>query len=142
MAYMLAAKAHEGQLRKDGSSQLSHCVLVALQTAELGLDAEAVAAGLLHEALRSNPNFRSQLEEFMPTSVINLVDRVTTIRLVLLAAGWAQQKRAAAQSGTVCDTGTVLTRVCTRLCCDRSEISQLYRSNKDALGEERMRRSE
>lgn len=100
LAYMLAAKAHDGQLRKDGSSQLSHCVMTALQLAELGLDAETVSAGLLHEALRVNPAFRSQMEEFMPTAVIQLVDRVTTI----------------------------------------SEISQLYRNNKEALGEEKMTR--
>ncbi len=49
MAYMLAAKAHAGQLRKDGTSQLSHGVMTALQLAELGLDAETVAAGLLHQ---------------------------------------------------------------------------------------------
>jgi len=30
-AFLLAAKAHEGQNRKDGSSQLSHSVLVGLQ---------------------------------------------------------------------------------------------------------------
>lgn len=103
-AYGLAAKAHEGQLRKDGTSQLSHCVMTALQLAELGLDAETVAAGLLHEALRYNnaASFRSQMEEFMPSAVVQLVERVTTI----------------------------------------SEISQLYRNNPDALGEEYMRRSE
>lgn len=101
-AYMLAAKAHAGQFRKDGSSQLSHCVMTALQLADMGLDAECVAAGLLHEALRSLPAFRSQMEEFMPSGVVQLVDRVTTI----------------------------------------SEISQLYRTNRDTLNDEKMRRSE
>ncbi len=52
-AYMLAAKAPRGQHRKDGSSQLSHCVMTALQLAELGLDADCVAAGLLHGELHS-----------------------------------------------------------------------------------------
>jgi GTP pyrophosphokinase len=79
-AYMLASKAHAGQQRKDGTSQLSHCVLVALQLADLGLDAECVAAGLLHDALRASSNtFRAQVEEFMPASVIQLIDRVQTI---------------------------------------------------------------
>ncbi|GFH21492.1 RSH [Haematococcus lacustris] len=78
-AYMLASKAHAGQHRKDGTSMLSHCVMAALQLAELGLDAETVAAGLLHEALGINAGFRPQVEEFMPRSVIHLMDRVQTI---------------------------------------------------------------
>nr|AOP12447.1 RSH [Haematococcus lacustris] len=78
-AYMLASKAHAGQHRKDGTSMLSHCVMAALQLAELGLDAETVAAGLLHEALGTNAGFRPQVEEFMPRSVIHLMDRVQTI---------------------------------------------------------------
>lgn len=78
-AFMLAAKAHQGQMRKDGTSMLSHSVLVSLNLAELGLDSECVAAGLLHEVLRLNPGFRSQMEEFMPSAVVQLVDRVTTI---------------------------------------------------------------
>uniref|UniRef100_A0A7S3R7J4 RelA/SpoT domain-containing protein n=1 Tax=Dunaliella tertiolecta TaxID=3047 RepID=A0A7S3R7J4_DUNTE len=100
-AFLLAAKAHEGQSRKDGSSQLSHSVLVGLQLAQLGLDAECVAAGLLHEALRShNSALESQMEEFMPSSVMQLVNRVTAI----------------------------------------SEISCVFRNNRDKLNEEKWRR--
>mmetsp|Transcript_19384 Transcript_19384/g.33486 ORF Transcript_19384/g.33486 Transcript_19384/m.33486 type:complete len:777 (+) Transcript_19384:216-2546(+) len=99
-AYMLAAKVHKGQQRKDGSSQLSHCVMAALKLAELGLDAETVAAGFLHDALSSQPLCRGQLEEFMPSGVMQIVERVTVI----------------------------------------NEISHLYRHNKEALGEEKMRR--
>ncbi|KAF5843689.1 hypothetical protein DUNSADRAFT_10864 [Dunaliella salina] len=100
-AFLLAAKAHEGQFRKDGSSQLSHSVLVGLQLAQLGLDAECVAAGLLHEALRShNSALESQMEEFMPSSVMQLVNRVTAI----------------------------------------SEISCVFRNNRDKLNEEKWRR--
>ena len=98
---MLAAR-HGTRIRSDGRSALAHCVLTALHLADLGLDAETVAGGLLHDALRNNPAVRSQLEEFLPSSVVHLVDRVTTI----------------------------------------SEISELYRDNQDALGDEKMRRSE
>ncbi len=65
MAYMLAAKAHAGQLRKDGSSQLSHAVMTALRLAELGLDAETVAAGLLHEVrLPAGPSSALRSDSF------------------------------------------------------------------------------
>ena len=78
-AVSLASRAYRGQIRKDGTSQLSHCVLAALTLADLGLDEGTVAAGLLHEALRNNEGLRSQLEEFMPSEVVRMVDRVTTI---------------------------------------------------------------
>ncbi|KXZ51474.1 hypothetical protein GPECTOR_12g437 [Gonium pectorale] len=77
-AYGLAARAHQSQFRKNGDSLLSHCVQVAETLAGLGLDAETVAAGLLHECLASDM-FRSQIEEFMPMSVVNVLDRVNTI---------------------------------------------------------------
>lgn len=51
---------------------------VAKLLAGLGLDAETVAAGLLHEVLAGDLN-RSQLMEFMPTSVVRLVDSVENI---------------------------------------------------------------
>lgn len=78
-AYLLAAKAYDGSMRKDGTTLLSHGVMTALQLADLGLDAETVSAGLLHDVLRSNGAFRSQLEEFMPGAVVHMVDRVSTI---------------------------------------------------------------
>ncbi|KAG1675682.1 hypothetical protein FOA52_002391 [Chlamydomonas sp. UWO 241] len=82
-AYLLAGRAYSGQERHDGSSVLSHCVLTALTLADYGLDETTVAAGLLAHALRSNNEaFRSQVEEFMPTAVVQLVDRVTTMSAI------------------------------------------------------------
>ncbi len=74
-AYMLAAKAHRGQHRKDGSSQLSHCVMTALQLAELGLDADCVAAGLLHGELsmRHSAAGACYVPPFLLTSLFQLV---------------------------------------------------------------------
>jgi GTP pyrophosphokinase len=76
---MLASRAHAGQFRKDGTSQLSHCLQVALSLVDLGLDESTIAAGLLHESLQQNGGLRSQLEEFMSSEVVQMVDRVTTI---------------------------------------------------------------
>ena len=72
-AFSLASRAYKGQMRKDGTSQLSHCVLVGLTLADLGLDENTIAAGLLHEALRNNEGIRGQLEEFMPSEVVRMV---------------------------------------------------------------------
>lgn len=78
-AYMLAARFHAGQTRANGETMLSHCLETAYILADLGLDAETVAAGLLHEGFRSTPLARCQLEEFMPAQVVQLVDRSTAM---------------------------------------------------------------
>ncbi|KAG2440315.1 hypothetical protein HXX76_004422 [Chlamydomonas incerta] len=76
-AYGLAARAHQNQQRKNGESLLSHCVAVAKTVAGLGLDAETVAAALLHECM--DMVSRSQLEEFMPPTVVSVLQHVNTI---------------------------------------------------------------
>ncbi|MEW5308818.1 MAG: hypothetical protein WDW38_000748 [Sanguina aurantia] len=60
-------------------SPVTRGMAVATLLAEMGLDAETVAAGLLHEVLLLTPSFVSQMEEFMPKQVVALVERVVTI---------------------------------------------------------------
>uniref|UniRef100_A0A7R9VEP8 RelA/SpoT domain-containing protein n=1 Tax=Chlamydomonas euryale TaxID=1486919 RepID=A0A7R9VEP8_9CHLO len=81
-AYMIAGRAYANQQRHDGTSVLSHCVLTALTLADYGMDEKTVAAGLLADVLHNDEVFRSQLEEFMPSDVVALVDRVTTITTI------------------------------------------------------------
>eukprot|EP00798_Chlamydomonas_sp_ICE-L_P019959 gene19959-26667_t len=78
-AFLLAAQGYSGQTFIDGSSQLSHCLVVAYHLADLGLDSETVAAGLLHDTLRNTDNFQSQLQEFLPEAVVQQIDRLTTM---------------------------------------------------------------
>ncbi|GAB5490059.1 MAG: GTP diphosphokinase [Phototrophicaceae bacterium] len=53
-AYHRAEKAHEGQTRKSGEPYFTHCVAVASILADLKLDSEAIAAGLLHDVIEDN----------------------------------------------------------------------------------------
>ncbi len=48
-AYRYAERAHAGQKRKSGEPYFSHCVAVASILAEMNMDAETIAAGLLHD---------------------------------------------------------------------------------------------
>ena len=50
-AYDLAGKMHQGQLRKSGEPYLIHPVAVAKILAELGMDDQAIVAGLLHDVV-------------------------------------------------------------------------------------------
>src|ERR1700691_6167595 len=46
-----ALSAHDGQFRRSGEPYITHPVAVASIVAELGLDAQTVAAALLHDAV-------------------------------------------------------------------------------------------
>ena len=48
-AYHVASKAHGSQMRKSGEPYIIHPLCVAIILAELELDKESIAAGLLHE---------------------------------------------------------------------------------------------
>ena len=46
-AYNMAKLAHSGQLRKDGSPYVTHCVAAADIAADMGLDEDSIVAALL-----------------------------------------------------------------------------------------------
>ncbi len=50
-AYVFAREAHEGVLRKSGEPYITHPVAVAVILAELNMDSDAIAAGLLHDTV-------------------------------------------------------------------------------------------
>ena len=66
-AYEFGARAHEGQTRKTGEPYITHPVAVALELAEMHLDAQAIAAALLHDVVEDTPatldNIRDQFGE-------------------------------------------------------------------------------
>lgn len=76
-AYAVARSAFSGRSRKDGSSMLSHCVQTATILAELGLDAETVATGLVHDVLDDTNLLEEQLRRVLPTQVVDRVVSVT-----------------------------------------------------------------
>jgi GTP pyrophosphokinase len=78
-AYIAAARAHAGQARKSGEPVLAHCLATAVILAELGLPEETVAAGLLHDVLSDTSVTPVQLEEYVPRSCVELVEKVTRL---------------------------------------------------------------
>ncbi len=77
-AFHVAALALEGRVRLDGEPRLLHCVSTAGILAELGLDAEAVAAGLLHDVRACAalvcplPGFVDDLEGYIGEGSLNI----------------------------------------------------------------------
>ncbi len=78
-AYLLAAKAHAGQTRKTGEPYLTHPIAVAGILADMRMDVETIATGLLHDALEDNPITMAEMEAEVGPTVTALVDGVTKI---------------------------------------------------------------
>ena len=87
-AHRFALKAHEGQLRKSGEPYLEHPIQVAITLAELQLDADTLAAALLHDVTEDCDVPISRIEEEFSPEIAQLVDGATKLgRLSLKVPG-------------------------------------------------------
>ena len=78
-AYRFADQAHLGQLRKNGEPYITHPIAVAAQCAEWKLDAQALMAALLHDALEDCGITKVELIEQFGSPVAELVDGLTKL---------------------------------------------------------------
>lgn len=79
-AYQFAEQAHDGQTRKSGEPYFTHCVAVASILAGLQLDAEVIAAGLLHDTVEDNESIdNADIKSEFGNIIERLVDGVTKI---------------------------------------------------------------
>ncbi len=77
--YLLAARAHEGQMRKSGEPYISHPLEVARILAEMRMDVDTIATALLHDALEDNPLTKEEMTAQVGPVITELVDGVTKI---------------------------------------------------------------
>lgn len=78
-AYELAKTAHGEQKRYSGDPYFIHPVEVGYYLAEAGLDAETVAAGLLHDTIEDAGLAAHTIQEQFGTEVLTLVEGVTKL---------------------------------------------------------------
>jgi guanosine-3',5'-bis(diphosphate) 3'-pyrophosphohydrolase len=79
LAYRFADEAHLGQLRNNGEPYITHPIAVATQCAEWKLDAQALMAALLHDALEDCGVTKIELIERFGSPVAELVDGLTKL---------------------------------------------------------------
>ena len=79
-AYQRAESAHSGQRRKSGEPYVTHCVAVANILAEMKMDAETIAAGLLHDVAEDSDVSIDALRAEFGTTIAMLVDGVTKLK--------------------------------------------------------------
>ena len=78
-AYLKAEEVHEGQLRKSGEDYITHPMAVALILADLGMDEDTLAAGLLHDTVEDTPYTLENLRADFGEDIALLVDGVTKL---------------------------------------------------------------
>ena len=78
-AYIFAAQAHNGQTRKSGEAYLTHPLAVAMILAEMKMDVDTIATGLLHDTMEDCMVSHEEITQNFGVEVANLVDGVTKI---------------------------------------------------------------
>jgi guanosine-3',5'-bis(diphosphate) 3'-pyrophosphohydrolase len=78
-AYMFGARAHQGQVRKSGEDYWVHPVAVAGLLADMRMDVDTIAVGLLHDTMEDCLATREALEAEFGVEVADMVEGVTKI---------------------------------------------------------------
>lgn len=78
-AYRFADEAHLGQMRNSGEPYITHPIAVAVQCTEWKLDAQALMAALLHDAIEDCGVTKADLIERFGAPVAELVDGLTKL---------------------------------------------------------------
>ena len=78
-AYYLGKKAHECQFRKSGEPYFIHPLAVANILADMELDIETIAAGILHDVVEDTDYTYEDIEKEFSQEIANLVDGVTKL---------------------------------------------------------------
>jgi GTP diphosphokinase / guanosine-3',5'-bis(diphosphate) 3'-diphosphatase len=85
-AYDFSEQHHKGQLRKSGELYLAHPLEVAILLAEMRLDATAIAAGLLHDAVEDTSVTVDEIKAEFGDQIEHIVEGVTKISKIDFAS--------------------------------------------------------
>jgi GTP pyrophosphokinase/guanosine-3',5'-bis(diphosphate) 3'-pyrophosphohydrolase len=78
-AYNFGAKAHQGQRRKSGEAFICHPLTVAINLAEMRMDARGIMAAILHDVIEDTSVTKEEISTTFSDEVAELVDGVTKL---------------------------------------------------------------
>ena len=81
-AYEMARMAHSGQLRKDGSPYVTHCIAAADISFDIGLDEDSIIAALLHDVIEDTSLTHEDIARQFGSAVADIVEGVTKLTRV------------------------------------------------------------
>jgi len=81
-AFVMAEKAHQGQVRASGEPYVNHVVAVADILVNLHLDYESVAAAFLHDVVEDSDVSLNDVRQQFGHSIAELVDGVTKMHAI------------------------------------------------------------
>jgi guanosine-3',5'-bis(diphosphate) 3'-pyrophosphohydrolase len=81
-AYVFAARAHKGQVRRSGEPYLSHPLEVANMLADMKMDAITLVAAILHDVLEDTEVTAPEIQRTFGREAAQLIEGITKISLV------------------------------------------------------------
>ena len=90
-AYIYSARVHDGQVRLSGEPYLSHPLEVAGILADMKLDAQSVAAGLLHDVIEDTHVTPEELGDMFGKEILHIVSGVTKLSKLPFKTSQARQ---------------------------------------------------
>jgi len=90
-AYIYSARVHEGQVRLSGEPYLSHPLEVAGILADMKLDPESIAAGLLHDVIEDTPATPEEIKAFFGPEILHIVSGVSKLSGLTFGSSRARQ---------------------------------------------------
>lgn len=78
----VARRAHEGQYRASGEPYFQHCIAVANILVDLNLDAETLAAAVLHDVAEDTGVTMDEIRAGFGDTIARMVDGVTKMKLI------------------------------------------------------------
>jgi GTP pyrophosphokinase len=90
-AYIYSARVHEGQVRLSGEPYLSHPLEVAGILADMKLDPESVAAGILHDVIEDTSATPKEIKTLFGPEVMHIVSGVSKLSGLSFGSSRARQ---------------------------------------------------
>ena len=90
-AYIYSARVHEGQVRLSGEPYLSHPLEVAGILADMKLDPESVAAGILHDVIEDTAATPEEIKDIFGPEVLHIVLGVSKLSSLSFGTSHARQ---------------------------------------------------
>jgi len=138
-AYKFCLLHHQGQKRASGEPFIVHPLEVAQVLAEMKLDATAIAAGLLHDAVEDTPVTTEEISEQFGEQVAHIVEGVTKIDKIQFANAEERQAENVRKMllAMVTDVRVVLIKLADRLHNMRT-LEHLPAEKQQAIARETM----